>query len=165
MSLGVMETETLSDEQIDLLLQEAETRLRAKAGAVTTTQPDDELTLRLDEDKPEFAKRKPIPRLKHGIDEKPYIRDHKGVAEVDSAVLATEQQQKLADKLRTTQVKPKAKKEVCCYRRHLYLFHEEIYPNLSRRRSASHSELSCFHESLSFLKFIVTLTRKQPLAP
>lgn len=149
MSLGVMETEALSDEQIDLLLQEAETRLKAKAGAVAT-QPDNELTLRLDDDKPEFAKRKPIPRLQHGLDEKPYIQEHKGVAEVDPVVLATEQQQKLADKLRTSQAKHKSKKEVRRTDRHSYVLHEEIYPNLSRRRPAAHSELSCFHESLHF---------------
>lgn len=149
MSLGVMETETLSDEQIDLLLQEAETRLRSKAGVVAT-QPDDELTLRLDDDKPEFAKRKPIPRLQHGLNEKPYIQEHRGVAEVDPAVLATEQQQKLADKLRSSQAKHKSKKEVRCPGCHSYVLHEEIYPNLSRRRSAAHSDLSCLHESLHF---------------
>ena len=164
MSLDVMETETLSDEQIDLLLQEAETRLKAKAGVLTTTQPQDEQTLRLDEDKPEFAKRKPIPRLQHGLDEKPYIQDRKGVAEVEPEVLATRQQQKLADTLRSVQVKHKSKKEVRCPHRQLCLLHEEIYPNLSRRRSAAHSELSCFHESLSILKFIVTLTRISTLA-
>jgi hypothetical protein len=114
MSLDVMETETLSDEQIELLLQEAEGRLRAKAGAVVAPiQAENELTLRLDEDQPEFAKRKPIPRLQHGLNDTSYIKNQDGVAEVVPELLASKEQQKLADRLRSVEVKNKSKKEVC----------------------------------------------------
>ena len=109
-----METETLSDEQIELLLQEAEGRLRAKAVAVAAPDElDNELTLRLDEDQPEFAKRKPVPRLQHGLHGSTYIKNRDGVAEVVPELLAPKEQQKLADQLRSVETKSKSKKEVC----------------------------------------------------
>lgn len=116
MSLDVMESETLSDEQIESLLQEAEDRLRAASSAVVAqTGPEDELSLRLDHDEPNFAKPKPIPRLQPGLKQASYIKDRHGVAQVVPELLATKEQQKLADNLRSVEAKKKSKKEVCSF--------------------------------------------------
>lgn len=129
MSLDVMETVALSDDQIERLLQEAETRLRANNGTVATIEPENELTLRLDEDKPEFVKRKPIPRLQHGLNEKSYLKEQDGVAMVVPELLATKDQQTLADNLRSIDYKDKQKSDVSAA---LYLSYppsyEENYP-------------------------------------
>merc|ERR1711939_843634 len=111
MSLDVMESSTLSEDQIDQLLQEAEARLRSKTGTSVATHSQDELTLSLNEDKPEFAKRQPIPSLQHGLDKTSYIQDHGGVAQIRPELLASTDQQKLADQLRPVDIKGKSKKE------------------------------------------------------
>ena len=113
MSPDVIEAEALSDSQIEQLLQEAETRLKSNSGAVATADPDDELTFELHEDKPELAKRKPIPKLQHGLEKSSYIRDQHGVAKVRPELLATKEQQTLADQLRSVPVQEGSKKEVC----------------------------------------------------
>jgi hypothetical protein len=112
MSLAVMETEVLSDEQIDTLLQEAEGRLRAKAGALATKEPADELNLALDEEQPEPTKRRPIPKLQSGIDLKSYIRDNRGVAQVAPQRFALEQQHNSGTDLRSVEYNQQSKKEV-----------------------------------------------------
>ena len=109
MTSGLMETQALSNEQIEQLIQEAETRARAKASIVIAPEPEDELTL--SEETPELAERKAIPKLKHGLERQSYIREQHGVAQVRPELLATKEQQTLADRLRTVQVK-KSKEKV-----------------------------------------------------
>ena len=111
MASDVLQAEILSYDQIELLIQEAETRLRAKNEVVPVDEPEAILTLR--DDKPEATKLKRIPRLEHGIDTKRYIQDKYGVAIVDPELLANKQQQALADQLRRIEKKDKSKKEVC----------------------------------------------------
>jgi hypothetical protein len=111
MSLAVMETEVLSDEQIDSLLQAAEERLRAKAGALATNKPADESSLTLDEEQTDPIKRRPIPRLQTGIGLKSYICDDRGVAQIAPQRLAHHQQQNSAIDLRSVDYK-QSKKDV-----------------------------------------------------
>jgi hypothetical protein len=111
MASDVTETGILSDEQIEQLIQEAEERARTKAaGAVA--RPDSEDLLTLQDGTPDFAKRKPIPKLKHGLERQSYIQENQGVAQVKRELLATKEQQTLADQPRKVEVKARAKKEV-----------------------------------------------------
>ena len=101
----------LSDEQIDQFLQQAETRLRAKASQIIPSQSEDVIALHQTE--PSTSKRKAVPRLEHGLKTSSYISEKNGVAHVDPALLATPTQQKLADGLRSVEIVQKNKKEVC----------------------------------------------------
>ncbi|RMZ83745.1 hypothetical protein DV738_g933, partial [Chaetothyriales sp. CBS 135597] len=112
-------TDSLSDEQIEQLLQEAEGRLRAKAGqlaAADTAKSANEETLdviTLQETDTSHVKRKAIPHLQHGISQSAaYISEKKGVAQVNPALLAGPTDTvKLADNLRPVERKQKQKKE------------------------------------------------------
>ena len=104
-----MVADSLSDEQIEQLIQEAETRARGKAGIVTVPEPETELTLQ--EETPGLAQRNAIPKLQHGLERHSYIREQHGVARVRPELLATKEQQSLADQLRTVKVK-KSKEKV-----------------------------------------------------
>ena len=126
MASDVVEAELLSDDQIELLIQEAETRLRAKNEVVPVDDAEEVLTLR--DDKPKATNRKRIPRLEHGIDTKRYIRDNHGVAIVNPELLANKQQQALADQLRLIEKKDKSKKEVRTITISEVPFYEETYP-------------------------------------
>ncbi len=106
-----MGTGSLSDEQIEQLIQGAESRAQAKAGVVTAPATEDELTLQ--EVTPELGKWKALPKLKHGLERQSYIQDQHGVAQVKPELLATKEQQTLADRLRTLQVKTPRQK--VCY--------------------------------------------------
>lgn len=124
MASDVLEEETLSDEQIEALIQEAEGRARAKHSAVLLTESEDVLTL--DEPTTEPSKRKPIPRLEPGIEVKNYIQERDGVARVRPELVADETQQRLADQLRLVSTKS-SKKEVGIVLA-LIQFHEEKIP-------------------------------------
>lgn len=113
MASVLTETEVLSDQRIEELIQEAEARARAKAGVVTAPEPEDELTLQ--EETPDFARRKAIPKLKHGLEKESYIQEQHGVAQVKSQVLVTKQQQGLADRLRTLPIKKTKQKVITLF--------------------------------------------------
>ena len=113
MAPDVTEPDLLSDDQIELLIQEAEARLRAKNEVVTVDEPEEILTLRDEQTEATIRKRKPIPRLEHGINTRSYLQDRHGVAQVNPELLANKQQQALADQLRLIEKKKdKSKKEV-----------------------------------------------------
>ena len=59
------ESEALSDEQIEALIQEAEARAHTKHNPVTADNPENFLMLH--ESHPETSKRQRIPRLEHAI--------------------------------------------------------------------------------------------------
>ena len=130
MATAIVETKVLSDDQIEQLIQEAEARAHARAGAIAAPAPDHELTLQIDT--PEFAKRKAIPRLEHGIERQFYIQEQQGVAQVKPELLAMKEQHTLAEQLRTVeaQKKKKSKKQVSnSYFSDSLLLHEENHPN------------------------------------
>jgi len=150
-----MATESLNEEQIEQLLQEAETRSREKAGIITQVQnEEDEGNLTLST---ESVTRKPLPRLKHGLGRNSYIHEKHGVVHVNPDLVVGKQQKKLADTLRTVDILEKSKKVVrpslvsnfCCS-------NEEIYPNLILDADQQ-SFLDC-PASVRDLLFIVTLT-------
>jgi hypothetical protein len=103
---------TLSDEQIEQLIQEAEARAnqRAKSLAITETLLDDEITLQ--DNIPDTRKRKPIPRLHHGLEKQSYIEERNGVAQVKHELLATKEQRSLAEKLKKPETLHKSNKKV-----------------------------------------------------
>lgn len=158
MTSGLMETEALSDEQIEQLIQEAETRARAKAGVLTAPEPEDKLTL--PEETPGLAQRKAIPKLKHGLERQSYIREQHGVAQVKPDLLATREQQTLADRLRTVQVQ-KSKEKVCYQYSSWFhgLSHEENHANSLDADPQLIMSCPCLHESN--IIFIVTLTASE----
>lgn len=86
----------MSDEQIDELLQQAEARLREKAG----------LQIQKIEGK---EKRIAIPKLQHGMDKSSYISEKNGVARVDPNLLVKKDDNKMADGLRSIEAKGKSK--------------------------------------------------------
>jgi hypothetical protein len=104
------DTGILTEEQIDQLLQEAENRLRAKAGQPVREETDDVIALH--ESQPTATKRKTIPRLQHGLNAS-YIGDNKGVAQLTPGHLASSQP-RVAGQLRSVDAKQNKKREVCC---------------------------------------------------
>ena len=131
MATAIVETKVLSDDQIEQLIQEAEARAHARAGAIAAPAPDHELTLQIDTS--EFAQRKAIPRLEHGLERQSYIQEQQGVAQVKPELLATKEQHTLAEQLRTVEAqkkKKKSKKQVSnSYFSDSLLLHEENHPN------------------------------------
>ncbi|RMZ91965.1 hypothetical protein DV736_g781, partial [Chaetothyriales sp. CBS 134916] len=118
-TLAASNTDLLSDEQIEQLLQEAEVRLRAKASqaaaaAKTATEPETLEVIALVETDTAQAKLKAIiPRLQHGLNERPpYISEKNGVAQVNPTLLSgTSDTTKFADNLRPVECKQKHKRE------------------------------------------------------
>lgn len=92
-------SEALSNEQIEALLQEAETRLRLKAGLEVVNTTDS-------------GKHTMVPKLQHGLEQTPYIKEHDGVAKANSSLLVSKDQQKLADELRHVSKDLRSKKIV-----------------------------------------------------
>jgi hypothetical protein len=156
MSVSVIQTGVLTDDQIEALLQEAENRLKAASSTTQAVVPvEDDEHLSLSEKKPEFAKRKPIPRLQHDLKHPNAIQERDGVARIAPELLSTKQQ---ALKLKSVEVKDKTQKDVsrdqplpCSYMRKSIPIFLDADQYLVLR-------LPCLHESLSFLKIIVTLT-------
>lgn len=104
------ESEELSDSEIQRLLKEAEARLRAAAEAKTETPhpPTDYVGSGT-------AKRTPLPTLKVGFKDEPYIHNHNGIAQADPARIVGQEQRKLADILRAVESKDKSKKTVSSF--------------------------------------------------
>jgi ribosomal protein S13 len=88
MAADVRQVESLSDEQIEKLIQEAEARAVAKHDSLTTMEADSELSLH--DDIPDISKRRAIPGLKHGLERSGYIQDAKGVAKVKRSLMVNE---------------------------------------------------------------------------
>jgi ribosomal protein S13 len=88
MAADVRQAESLSDEQIEKLIQEAEARAVAKHDSLTTMEADGELSLQ--DDIPDISKRRAIPGLKHGLERSGYIQDAKGVAQVKRSLMVNE---------------------------------------------------------------------------
>ena len=130
MSVDVVQSRTLTDDQIEALLQEAENRLKNANTTAVVPVEENELTLALEDEKPAFEKRKPIPRLSHTLDTKRSIQEHNGVAHVAPELLVSKEQQKLADNLRTIKFKDRSKKDVSTPSSNPAPSNEEIYPNL-----------------------------------
>ena len=126
MASDVLKASALSDEQIEQLIQEAEDRARARASAPTQPEAEDELTLQ--DETLDFSKRKPIPKLKHGLERQSYIQEKNGVAHIKPELLATKEQQTLADHLRKLEGKKQSKKNVCAlyFHRNMCILYEEI---------------------------------------
>lgn len=110
MAEDVMTADRLSDEQIEQLIQEAETRALVKHRPATAPIPDDEL--RLLDNVPELSKHKNLPKLKHGLERSSYIQHEQGVAQVKRDLL-TSSEQKAATGLRNLQTSIQTKKKVC----------------------------------------------------
>ncbi|KAL1960014.1 hypothetical protein VTO42DRAFT_682 [Malbranchea cinnamomea] len=101
------ENEILSDEQIQALLQEAETRLRGS----TTSEDSDKQVVSLDAVSESYTGPK-IPRLNSDKTLKPYVREVNGVATIDKAKTVPEKIKKLSETIRTVEKQePKKSKE------------------------------------------------------
>jgi hypothetical protein len=98
MQPGDREAEILTDAQIEELLQEAEDRLRQKAGLTSNV---DTGTLSLSSSSPLPASRIRLPKLDHNLDRSSYIKDHNGVAKTNPSLMVSTEQRKMADGLRT----------------------------------------------------------------
>ena len=138
--VAVKETELLTDDQIEQLLQEAEARLRAKAGQLPPTESEDVIALQ--ESEPAQSKRRAIPRLQHGLNSSSYISEKNGVAQVNPTLLTTPSQQKLADGLRSVETKQRNKKEVGHSYSHTFICMRKINPKTSRRSPAPLPEIA-----------------------
>lgn len=91
--------EVLTDEQIENLLQDAEARLRAKAGlSVQKVESDDVLQLESDAVRP--TRRLKFPRLEHDLDRSTYIKNENGVAKTSANLTVPTEQRKMAEELR-----------------------------------------------------------------
>lgn len=102
--------EVLSDERIEELLQEAEARLRAKAG-LEPKVIDDGLALESVGSAP--AKRVRLPKLEHGADRSAYLKNQNGIARTNSSLMVPAEQRKMADGLREVSRENGSKKMVC----------------------------------------------------
>jgi len=148
--------EILSDEQIEELLQEAEARLRAKAGLPTKVIDNDELALESTTSVP--AKRVRLPKLEHGVDRSSYLKDQNGIVRTNSILMVPAEQRRRADGLREVLRENGTRKVVSSSLLLTQPFsHEEIISQFSLDAD-QHLILrvSCFHEI--FIIIIVTLT-------
>ncbi|RVX69526.1 hypothetical protein B0A52_06590 [Exophiala mesophila] len=86
-----MATDVLTDVEIDQLLSQAESRLREKAGQLSTVTTEDEISLESNVAKSKA--RKPFPKLRHGLGGAGYLKDDNGVAQIDPKALTASAQQ------------------------------------------------------------------------
>jgi len=151
--------EILSDDRIEDLLKEAETRLRAKAGLEPTPANEDVLALETTDAAPK--KRIHFSKLEHNLDRSSYLKNHNGVVKASPDLMVPAEQRKMADGLRAvTRELGDSKKVVSrptAFKLLPFPQYEEILSQLSLD-AHQHLILSlpCSHESL--IKFIVTLT-------
>ena len=119
-------SETLSDEQIEHLLQEAEARLRAKAGlAVQRTESDD--IMQFEDAVTKQAKQIRFPKLDHQLAGSVYIRNENGIAKTSAQLTVPAEQSKMAEELRSLPTQNPAGKKVVRPSISLKSFsHEEI---------------------------------------
>lgn len=113
----------LSDERIDELLKEAETRLRAKAGLA----PLSDETLTSKSQIPPSTNRVHLPRLEHNLQQSSYLKNQNGVTRTNPNLMVPEVQRKMAEGLRTISTNTIiGKKVVCPWLLFPFLSHEEI---------------------------------------
>ncbi|KAJ5779028.1 hypothetical protein N7457_006748 [Penicillium paradoxum] len=108
--------EDLTDDQIQQLLLEAETRLRGSNALGTQTE---ETSLR-------------IPKLSPGSTLEPYVRQGDGVATVDAAKIVNQQQKELSNSLRSVGVKKENKDKPTAGPEWFNLPKTEMTPELKR---------------------------------
>ena len=96
--LALHTPQVLSDEQIEKLLQEAETRLRAKAGLASVPEQSDDL-MAFEHEKPITHKEIRFPKLEQNLDRSSYIKNHNGVAKVNSQSTVPAEQRDMANGL------------------------------------------------------------------
>ncbi|KAK5942185.1 dTDP-fucopyranose mutase [Knufia obscura] len=102
--------ELLSDERIEELLKEAETRLRAKAGLEPISANDD--VLALDSTNVASQKRIHFPKLEHNLDRNSYLKNHNGIAKASPDLMVPAEQRKMADGLRAVAKESDTNKKV-----------------------------------------------------
>jgi hypothetical protein len=99
--------EDLTDDQIQQLLLEAETRLRGSNAL--STQNEDAASLRYEKSEYPWARIKlttsRIPKLSPGSSLEPYVHQGDGVAIVDAAKIADQKQKELSNSLRSVGIK------------------------------------------------------------
>lgn len=139
--------ELLSDERIEELLKEAETRLRAKAGLEPISANDD--VLALDSTNVASQKRIHFPKLEHNLDRNSYLKNHNGIAKASPDLMVPAEQRKMADGLRAVAKESDTNKKVVrTLTNASFTQHEEI---LSQILLDAHQRLilrlPCFHES------------------
>lgn len=120
---------TLSDEEIEKLLNEAENRLRVKAGLETTEQDDNVLALDADV-APSSVQRVHLPKLEHNLEKSSYLKHQNGIARTNSSLTIPTEQLKMAEGLRSIVSEQTSKKVVCSPLPSLESIHmRKIYPN------------------------------------
>lgn len=103
---------TLSEEEIEDLLNQAETRLLVKAGLASTE--DDENLLSLSGDAAQSSvQRVRLPKLEHNLENSSYLQTQNGVTRTDSSLTIPAEQRKMANGLRPILIEEKNKKVVC----------------------------------------------------
>ena len=90
--------EILSDDRIEELLKEAETRLRTKAGLEPVAPVDDVLALEPSQAVP----RKGIhfPKLEHNLERSSYLKNQNGIVKASPDLMVPAEQRKMAEGLR-----------------------------------------------------------------
>lgn len=133
------EPEILTDAQIEELLQEAEDRLRLKAGLPANAGNE---TLSLTSPNPLSTSKVRLPKLEHNLDQSSYIKNHNGVAITNPSLMVPPEQRKMADGLRTLTVQQTNGKKIVSNILHFHFVqHEEILSqNFPRCRPAPHFE-------------------------
>lgn len=102
----------LSDERIEELLKEAETRLRQQAGLEPNSSRfgQDVETLA-----PVSQKRIHLPKLQHSLERSSYLKNHDGVTKTDANLMVPKEQRKMADGLRVVAKDSEDNKKVVCH--------------------------------------------------
>lgn len=102
----------LSDDELEKLLNEAESRLRMKAG-LEPAQDDDNM-LSLDTDTVQSSvQRVRLPKLEHNLEKLSYLKHENGVTRTDSSLTIPTEQRRMAEGLRLIACDQNSKKVVC----------------------------------------------------
>lgn len=109
MGLEDREPEVLTDAQIEELLQEAEDRLRQKAGLPPNI---DNETLSLSAVVAPSATKIHLSKLEHNLDRSSYIKNHNGVAKTNPSLMVPTEQRKMADGLRSLDTQQTSGKKI-----------------------------------------------------
>jgi len=109
---GLPAHETLSDDRIEELLKEAETRLRAKAGLELTSANEDILTLESTD--AAAMKKIHLPKLEHNLNRNSYLKSQNGIAKAIPDLMIPAEQRRMADGLREVAKETSDNKKVVC---------------------------------------------------
>lgn len=118
-------SDILSDARIEELLQEAESRLRAKV----QLEPEstlDKIALKDTSSPSDSAKRIRLQKLQHGVDRSLYLKNENGITRMNTTLMVPDEQRKMADGLRETARGEEHKKIVCHTLSSTRYFQEEI---------------------------------------